>query len=197
MRCLKTLVVFVSLTSSAFAGPPPRYFTNPVCRQADPWIFQHDGKYLACFEEGNNAISVRISDRLTVIGPTDIVWHAPVEGLASKEVWAPELHLLHGRWCVYFAASDGQNKDHRAWVIQSAGSDSLGPYTSHGPLYTGDSPDLLSDNRWAIDMTVFELRGQLYAVWSDWRSPTACPISDVPCRLVNPCERLLAKRFLE
>jgi GH43 family beta-xylosidase len=111
-----------------------------------------------------------MSDRLTVLGPEHLVWKAPDTGPASREVWAPELHLLDGRWYIYFAASDGHNKDHRAWVLQSAGSDPFGPYTLHGPLYTGGDPDLSSDNHWAIDLTVLESGNRLYAIWSGWQS---------------------------
>jgi GH43 family beta-xylosidase len=38
-------------------------------------------------------------------------------------------------------------------------------------LYTGDNPDLKSDNVWAIDMTVFSYHGRLYAVCSGWEKP--------------------------
>src|SRR5690606_37758873 len=34
--------------------------------------------------------------------------------------------------------------------------------------YTGDDPEMQADNRWAIDMTVLEVRGRRYAVWSGW-----------------------------
>jgi GH43 family beta-xylosidase len=143
-------------------------FVNPICEQADPWITQDNGHYLACFSEGNRAISIHVSDRLTSIGPKHVVWTAPESGPASREVWAPELHHLNGRWYIYFAASDGENKNHRAWVLQSGGDDPLGHFTLHGPLYTGDDSALSASNRWAIDLTVFELNNQLYAVWSGW-----------------------------
>jgi GH43 family beta-xylosidase len=35
-------------------------------------------------------------------------------------------------------------------------------------VYTGDNPDMTSENIWAIDMTVFSFRNHLYAVWSGW-----------------------------
>jgi GH43 family beta-xylosidase len=153
----------------ASAQAPPHYFANPICEHADPWFIQFHGHYLACFSEANHAISVQMSDRLTVVGPTHVVWTAPATGPASLEVWAPELHWLDGRWCIYFAASDGRNQNHRAWVLQSSGSDPFGPYTLHGPLYTGDDPGLSALNRWAIDMTVLESGDRLYAIWSGWR----------------------------
>ena len=96
---------------------------------------------------------------MTVVGPGQIVWTAPWNGPASKEVWAPELHSINGRWYIYFAASDGENKNHRAWVLESRGSNPFGPYSLHGPLYTGDDPNLSVQNRWAIDLTVFEDAG--------------------------------------
>jgi GH43 family beta-xylosidase len=144
------------------------YFANPICEQADPWIAQDQGRYLACFSDGNSAISIQVSDRLTQLGPKHIVWTAPATGLASREIWAPELHKLDGRWYVYFAASDGQNKNHKMWVLQSQGTDPLGPYSLHGPLYTGDDPAMTISNCWAIDLTILELGSRRYAIWSGW-----------------------------
>ena len=169
LRAIATLSFLGLCASPVFAAPPQHYFANPICEQADPWVIQYQGQYLACFSEGNCAISIHCSDRLTVLGPKHVVWTAPPSGPAAKEVWAPELHLLDGRWYIYFAASDGENKNHRAWALQSAGLDPLGPYTLHGPFYTGDDPELKSSNRWAIDLTVFELHDQLYAIWSGWQ----------------------------
>jgi GH43 family beta-xylosidase len=152
----------------AAASPAQDRFANPICEQADPWFIQDHGRYLACFSEANRAISVQQSDNLTVLGAKHIVWIAPETGPASREVWAPELHSFDNHWDIYFAASDGENKNHRAWVLQSAGSDPFGPYTLHGPLYTGDDPGLAAHNRWAIDMTVLEHGGRRYAIWSGW-----------------------------
>lgn len=179
------------------AEPPPHLFANPICEQADPWIIQYHAHYLACFSEGNHAISVQKSDRLTVLGAKHVVWTAPDTGPASGEIWAPELHFLDGRWYIYFAASDGQNKNHRAWVLQSSGPDPFGPYALRGPLYTGDAPDLSSHNRWAIDMTVFELNRRLYAIWSGWKDTQdvqhlyIAPMKD-PLTMAAPRVRLCA-----
>jgi GH43 family beta-xylosidase len=74
--------------------------------------------------------------------------------MASREVWAPELHHLDDHWYVYFAASNGENRNHKLWALQSASDDPLGPYTLHGPLYTGDDPGLTASNCWAIDPTI-------------------------------------------
>lgn len=151
------------------ADPPDEGFANPIGVQADPWIIQDQDHYLACFSEGDRGISVRVSERLTRLGPPHLVWTPPPTGPCSREIWAPELHRLDGRWYIYFAASDGQNQDHRAWVLQSKNTDPLGPYTLHGPLYTGDDPALQMSNCWAIDLTVLELGSRRYAIWSGWQ----------------------------
>jgi GH43 family beta-xylosidase len=182
---------------TAFAETPQHYFANPICEQADPWMIQDHGRYLACFSEANHAISVQMSDRLTVLGPKHLVWTAPSTGPATGEVWAPELHWLNGRWYIYFAASDGHNQNHRAWVLQSLGSNALGPYTLHGPLYTGDDPSLSAHNRWAIDLTVFESENRLYAIWSGWHDEQdiqhlyIAPMKD-PLTVAAPRVRLCA-----
>ncbi len=143
-------------------------FVNPIAEGADPWVVQHDGKYVFCLSEANRAVALHISDGLTQFGRKQVVWDAPPGTMYSQEVWAPELHFLDNRWYVYFAADDGQNRNHRMWVLQSAGDDPLGPYTVHGPLYTGDEPATGANNRWAIDGTVLQLKDQRYFVWSGW-----------------------------
>jgi GH43 family beta-xylosidase len=165
---LLSLIWLCAGTFNCAAESQSAFFANPICEQADPWITQDGGRYVACFAEGNRAISIQVSEQLTALGSKQIIWTAPATGPASREIWAPELHRIGGHWYVYFAASDGQNKNHKAWVLKSESVDPLGPYSLHGPLYTGDNPDLRSENRWAIDLTVFELNGQRYAIWSGW-----------------------------
>lgn len=145
-----------------------RQFTNPIFEGADPWIIQHDGKYIACMSEGNHSIALHISDDLTKLGPKQIVWQAPETGPYSREVWAPELHHLDNRWYVYFAADDGDNRNHLSYVLESEGDDPLGPYEIRGPIYTGDDLEQKQDNRWAIDATVLEHEGKRYLIWSGW-----------------------------
>ena len=165
----KTLPISAPIPpGAANRAVPPRSFVNPIAEGADPWIVRHQGTYISCQSEGNRAIALYFSEQLTTPGRKRIIWRAPREGMCSAEIWAPELHFLDGRWHVYFAGSDGQNRNHRMWVLQSEGADPLGPYTLHGPLYTGDHPETGTDNRWAIDGTILETGGRRYFVWSGW-----------------------------
>ncbi|MEM9479916.1 MAG: sulfatase-like hydrolase/transferase [Verrucomicrobiota bacterium] len=146
------------------------HFINPIGEGADPWVVKdpnHD-RYLWCFSEGNRGIAIHTSDSLTSLGEKHVVWQAPRSGPYSRQVWAPELHWLEGRWHVYMAASDGKNENHLTYVLRSKTEDPLGEYEIHGPLTTGEGADGRSPNLWAIDMTPLEHDGQLYAVWSGW-----------------------------
>ena len=148
-------------------------FVNPIGEGADPWVVRdpNASRYLWCMSEGNRAIAIHTSDSVTSMGRKHIVWRAPDSGPVSREVWAPELHYLDDHWHIYFAASDGKNANHLAYVLKSKTQDPLGEYELHGPFSTGDGDDGKSPNIWAIDMTVLELDGKRYALWSGWDEP--------------------------
>jgi GH43 family beta-xylosidase len=147
-------------------------FVNPIAEGADPWVIRESPKrYLWCMSEGNRAIAIHTSSRLTCLGEKHIVWRAPSNGPVSQEVWAPELHFLDNHWHIYFAASNGENENHRSYVLRSKGTDPLGLYDLHGPLPTGDGQDGQSPNIWAIDMTVLQFENKRYAIWSGWDAP--------------------------
>ncbi|TWT89218.1 sulfatase-like hydrolase/transferase [Neorhodopirellula pilleata] len=151
----------------------PNLFVNPIAEGADPWVTRDPNadRYLWCFSDGNRAIAIHTSDTLTSIGTKHIVWRAPDEGPYSQEIWAPELHCLDDRWHIYFAASDGDNHNHLAYVLRSETSDPLGSYELVGPLATGEGDSRDDPNIWAIDMTVLQHNGKRYAVWSGWDAP--------------------------
>jgi GH43 family beta-xylosidase len=168
------VVVYVSavdLGAASANGPlPAAQFVNPIAEGADPWVVRDPNadRYLWCFSEGNRAIAIHAGERLTSLGEKRIVWTAPDKGPFSREVWAPELHFLDGRWHVYFAASDGRNANHLAYVLVSKTADPLGGYDLHGPFETGDRA---GEPIWAIDMTVLDHKGRRYALWSGWDEP--------------------------
>ncbi|TWT80180.1 Non-reducing end beta-L-arabinofuranosidase [Planctomycetes bacterium CA13] len=148
------------------------HFVNPIGEGADPWVTRdpNSGRYLWCMSDGNRALAIHTSDSLTSLGQKHIVWKAPRRGPYSREIWAPELHFLDGKWLIYFAGSDGDNKNHLAYALQSKTADPLGEYELHGAFITGDTKD---ENRWAIDMTALEHQGKRYAIWSGWDTATS------------------------
>ena len=60
----------------------------------------------------------------------------------------------------------GNNDTHRLWVLENDAADPLqGEWKMKGKL---SGPD----DRWAIDGSVFENAGDLYAIWSGWTTAT-------------------------
>jgi GH43 family beta-xylosidase len=98
------------------------------------------------------------------------VWTQPDDGWNQTNLWAPELHYLDGKWYIYYAAgrSGPPFINQRSGVLESVGQNPQGGYIDQGMLYTGDNIEDSSNNKWAIDVTILELDGQLYAIWSGW-----------------------------
>ncbi|HYC85943.1 MAG TPA: glycoside hydrolase family 43 protein, partial [Chryseosolibacter sp.] len=83
-------------------------------------------------------------------------------GSNSQEIWAPEVHFIDNAWYFYYAADDGQNENHRMWVLENTSADPFtGTWVDKGELE-------LPDDKWAIDGTYFEHNGQAYFLWSGW-----------------------------
>jgi GH43 family beta-xylosidase len=178
LRSASRLVVLLTACGGAGAtpvDPPPAActFANPLAGGADPWVVKQDGSYYYIQSRDNGiwiSKSTKLSDVITA-GRTQ-VWTAPSTGWNITNVWAPELHYIAPKWYIYYAAgtdAPGQPFLHqRAGVLESVGSDALGPYADIGMLYTGDSLGTNQGNRWAIDLTTAQIGAQRYAIWSGW-----------------------------
>ena len=93
---------------------------------------------------------------------TKVIYTPPAGQPYSKDLWAPEIHSLNGRWYIYFSADSLNNLSHRVWVIENPSPDPMqGEWTMKGKI--GDA-----GNHWEIDMSVMDYNGQLYAAWSGW-----------------------------
>jgi GH43 family beta-xylosidase len=143
-------------------APDQLTFRNPVLRVGpDPWVIFHDGFYYEMNTTGFNLV-IRKTRDITELQRAErkVVWRPPPEGPYSRDLWAPELHIVQGKWFIYFAADDGNNDTHRLWVLENDSSDPL----SEGWYMKGQLKD--RRDRWAIDPTVFEDQSKLYVVWS-------------------------------
>jgi len=140
-----------------------RTFQNPVLESgADPWVIRDGDSYYYCYSGGNGVCVNRIEslDKITAEGGTK-VYTAPEGTMYSKEYWAPELHKIGGKWYIYVAADDGDNYNHRMYVLECTGDDPTDPYIMKGKIT--DSTD-----KWAIDGTVLQYKGECYFIWSGW-----------------------------
>ena len=142
-------------------------FTNPIKEVAnDPYVVQ-DGSHYLLVESADGGIWITTSprDNLTDLesGERTQVWSTPADGPNCRDVWAPELHHVGSKWYIYYAATtcDGNNANHRMFVLESETDDPLGPYADRGKI--ADEND-----RWAIDGTRFEFGDHAYFAWSGW-----------------------------
>jgi GH43 family beta-xylosidase len=156
------------LSQSPALQIPRDTFSNPIYDGADPYVVRHDDVYYSINTGAGGCLEVWKSDSLIERGECVVVWSPPRGGWNCSEVWAPELHFIRGAWYIYYAASNGQNHNHRMGVLRSLTEDPQGPYVDLGQMYTGDDLAGGTNNRWAIDGTVLELNDQLYFIWSGW-----------------------------
>jgi GH43 family beta-xylosidase len=144
------------------------YFTNPLLPSgADPWAIYNDGYYYYTHTTGSridiwktkSIAALKSAKRKTIFLP-------PAGTMYSKDLWAPEIHFIQGKWYVYFAADNGKNETHRIYVLENEAADPMeGNWVFKGPLID-------PSNKWAIDGSVFEHRQQLYFIWSGWQGDT-------------------------
>ncbi len=161
--CIAFLLAIIASHGAELSTNPPS-FSNPiVARGADPWVVRWKESWYRA-HSGRGAVWVSRFDALEKMGDATEreVWR-PEAGLDhSRNLWAPEIHHLDGRWYAYVAADDGRNENHRMFVLEGDADDPTAPYRLRGRLAV--APD-----RWAIDGTVLSLRdGRRYFLWSGW-----------------------------
>ncbi len=157
-------LAIVFLCVAAVHAQSPATFANPLLPAgADPWSIYKDGYYYYTHTLGNriaiwktkNLANLATAERSTIFTP-------PRDSAWSRNLWAPEIHYLQGKWYVYFAADNGKNENHRVYVLENSSADPLqGEWRFIGKI--ADPSD-----KWAIDGSVFEHNKQLYMVWSGW-----------------------------
>ncbi|WP_026631000.1 glycoside hydrolase family 43 protein [Dyadobacter alkalitolerans] len=166
--CLAFLFIDASCKKEAKSPEPGKQqqaatFSNPLLNAApDPWVFQKDTTYYYLHTLGNRIQIWKTGkmSRLKDVTPVT-AFNAPASGGNSRDIWAPELFFLNGKWYIYYTGSDGQDRNHRMWVLENANADpTQGTWTDKGQLKT-QPKDL-----WSIDATVFQQDTTLFMVWS-------------------------------
>ena len=139
-------------------------FTNPLLPSgADPYSFYKDGFYYYTHTTGNR-IELWKAKTLSDLkdAPHQTIWKPAANTRWSKEIWAPEVMFLQGKWYAYFAADNGENRYHRMYVLENASPD---PFKGNW-VFKGQIAD--PTNKWAIDGDIIQHNNQLYMIWSGW-----------------------------
>ncbi|MFH6984927.1 glycoside hydrolase family 43 protein [Marinoscillum luteum] len=157
-------------------------FLNPVHTSGpDPWVFQKDDHYYLTFTTGIN-VTLYKTDVMSDLSKAyqRVVWTPPASGPNSRNIWAPEIHFIRDKWYIYYAADDGNNDNHRMFVLENSSADpTVGQWVDKGELK-------LPGDRWAIDGTIFEHADQLYYLWSGWSGATNGRQDLYICKMTDP-----------
>src|SRR4051812_33771062 len=123
---LRALISPLALAAAALAPPL-------MPDGADPTIVLAGGNYYYSHTTGTN---VTLWKSATIAGlwgaVPHVVWTPPAPGPASKEIWAPELVPLGQHCFIYFAADDGDEKNHGMFALESKTSEPLDGFDFKG-----------------------------------------------------------------
>ena len=106
-------------------------YNKPFIEQrADPFVLKaEDGKYyFTASVPEYDRIVLRCADSLQGLASAEekTVWTKHESGEMSRHIWAPELHFLFGKWYIYFAAGERDDKwKIRPFVLECTGSDPM------------------------------------------------------------------------
>lgn len=163
-RSLKIIICVWMVLVCGLSFAQQKTFTNPLLASgADPYSTYHEGYYYYIHTQQNRLVLWKTKNlaHLKTAEKTTI-WTPPENTMYSKELWAPEVHMIDGNWYVYFAADDGDNNNHRMYVLENtSGNPMNNSWKFKGKLAT-------PSDKWAIDGNVFKHQGQLYMIWSGW-----------------------------
>ena len=143
-----------------------------IAQRADPYVYRHtDGTYyFTASLPAYNAIALRKSTVLEELARTEevIIWEKHEQGPMGNHIWAPELHYLDGKWYIYFAAGDAEDKWRlRPYVLECQGQDPLqDAWVEKGMMQCADE-DEFSFRGFSLDATIFENKGRRYYVWAE------------------------------
>jgi GH43 family beta-xylosidase len=177
---LLALLTFVHGQDSAMQ---PGTLTNPlnVNNGADPWLTYYEGNYYLATTTGASNWIMRMSPTLAGLKTAEPVQiYLETDPARCCNFWAPEFHLLDGpnglHWYFYYTAGTADTLDNQhSHVLESVGTDPMGPYTYKGRL-------LDSNNTWSIDGSILAINDSLYflssAFYNDIQSMFIAPMSN-------------------
>jgi len=143
-----------------------------ILQRADPYVLKApDGSYyFTASVPAYDKIILRHADTLEGLKDAEevTVWTKHASGPMSKHIWAPEIHYVFGKWCIYFAG--GEEEDVwkiRPYVLECTGDDPMkDAWVEKGKMKRADE-DEFSFEAFSLDATIFENKGEYFYVWAE------------------------------
>ncbi len=145
---------------------PVETFTDPLLPSgADPWALWHDGHYYYMHTLSNRLDLWKTNDLTNLQeAKCKTIW-IPTDPANAKHLWAPEIHVIDGKWYVYYAVDDGNTDNHQLYVLENSAQDPFdGAFEMKGRFSTDP------DDNWAIDGSLFQHKGDWYLIWCGWQT---------------------------
>ena len=152
---------------STGTGGTKATFRNPLntAYGSDPFMLYYNGYYYLAATTWGTTLTMKRGATVQALknASTTVIW-SDSNTARSGNMWAPELYLLDNgagqlRWYHYYTAGDGSDLGtQRPYVLESDGTDPMGPYHFKAQLL----------NYWAIDGSLLKVGSQLYFMFSAW-----------------------------
>jgi GH43 family beta-xylosidase len=171
---LLTILLTLSIAYGQSEEGEPGILTNPlnVAGGPDPWLVYYEGYYYLSATTGRSNLVMRRSETLAGLKTaTPIEIYAETDPSRCCNMWAPEFYLLEDEdgelhWYYYYSAgTSGTLDNQRTHVLESEGTDPMGPYTYKARIFDA------ANDMWAIDGSILELNDELYFLFSSWNGP--------------------------
>lgn len=167
MKLIRIFTLAVMAVANMYQGYSQSVkFDNPIAEQrADPWVYKADSGeyYLIATVPDYDRIVIRKAKSINGLkdAKDKEVWQRHDKGVMANHIWAPELHRIDGKWYIYFAAGESENKwNIRIYVLSNPSADPMqGKWTEEGRLKT-------KIDSFSLDATTFEHNGKRYLIWA-------------------------------
>ena len=149
-----------------------KYNAPWILQRADPYVYRHsDGiYYFTASVPAYDRIILRRSATLAGLADAEevAIWLKHETGIMGNHIWAPELHYLNGKWYIYFAGGEAEDKwAIRPYVLECEDEDPItGTWVEKGKMGCA-ADDEFSFRAFSLDATVFENKGEHYYIWAE------------------------------
>lgn len=158
LSCSKKKEFKIPITEPPLVGET---FTNPIINGADPYVYQKDGFYYFMVTQGNSIKLWKTENMSEIASAISKTVFLPTDGAPdSRNIWAPEINFIDGKWYIYYTAGNGDDINQRTWVLENANANPMeGTWERKGKIYAANA------DYWAIDGNIMEYGGTNYFLW--------------------------------